>query len=81
MFGSSVKVFDCIDVHCEGEPARVVVGGFPPVKGNTMAEKRLEIIDKHKDISRLLLRVFQKSIFNHSSSIAKLNVPPKMKKA
>jgi proline racemase len=57
MFGSSVKVFDCIDVHCEGEPARVVVGGFPLVKGKTMAEKRIEIINEHKDSCRLLLRV------------------------
>jgi len=67
MFGSGLKLFDCIDVHCEGEPARVLVGGFPPVNGNSMAEKRTEIIANHQPVCRLLLRVnrFYSKIVRH----------------
>jgi proline racemase len=28
-----------IDTHTEGHPTRVVISGFPPIPGNTMAEK------------------------------------------
>jgi trans-L-3-hydroxyproline dehydratase len=30
---------DAIDVHCGGEPLRLVIGGFPPLPGRTMAER------------------------------------------
>ena len=29
-----------IDSHTAGEPTRIVVGGIPNIKGNTMAEKK-----------------------------------------
>lgn len=31
---------DVVDSHTEGEPTRVVIGGWPPVAGGTMAERR-----------------------------------------
>ena len=41
MFGNGTKFFDCIDLHCGGEPARIVLGtDFPKVEGITMAQKR-----------------------------------------
>eukprot|EP01059_Diplonema_ambulator_P019618 TRINITY_DN33241_c1_g1_i1.p1 TRINITY_DN33241_c1_g1~~TRINITY_DN33241_c1_g1_i1.p1 ORF type:complete len:386 (+),score=122.49 TRINITY_DN33241_c1_g1_i1:101-1159(+) len=44
-----------IDVHCCGEPARVVVGGLPDVVGSTMIEKRQYCMDKLDHIRKLLL--------------------------
>ena len=34
------RVVSCIDTHSSGEATRVVVGGFPKLKGSTMAEKQ-----------------------------------------
>ena len=35
-----LQVFHCMDLHCGGEPARVLLSGCPPVKGLTVQEKR-----------------------------------------
>lgn len=43
-----------IDLHAEGEPARVVVAGLPEFPGATMSEKRLHIM-AHADHFRKLL--------------------------
>ena len=39
-------VLRCVDLHCGGEPATVVVdgGGFDWVRGATMFEKRLDVM-------------------------------------
>ena len=34
------QVFHCMDLHCGGEPARVLLSGCPPVRGSTPQEKR-----------------------------------------
>ncbi|RMF56662.1 MAG: 4-hydroxyproline epimerase [Calditrichaeota bacterium] len=39
--------FFCIDAHTCGNPVRVVVGGAPPLKGSTMAEKRLHFMKEY----------------------------------
>ena len=57
MFGSGVKFFDCIDLHCEGEPARILTGGLLPVPGKWMSEKREFIRNNLEDIPKLLLQV------------------------
>ena len=45
-FVVSPKVFHCMDLHCGGEPARVLLSGCPTVKGSTVEEKRrLELIE------------------------------------
>ena len=57
MFGLGVKHFDCVDLHCEGEPARILTGGFPQVPGTSMAEKREFIKNNAAHIPKLLLQV------------------------
>ena len=47
----SLQVVDC---HAGGEPARVVVGGLPPVPGDTMLAKR-DYFMAHLDRYRKLL--------------------------
>jgi 4-hydroxyproline epimerase len=37
-------VFFCIDGHTAGNPVRLVVGGVPLLKSNSMAERRLEFL-------------------------------------
>jgi proline racemase len=44
----------CIDSHVGGEPARLVVGGLPPIPGQTTNDKRL-YLSRHLDDLRLLL--------------------------
>lgn len=58
MWGSGRKCFDCIDLHCGGEPARVMFGtNCPPIPGKSMAEKRESIINNFDYIRRVLLQV------------------------
>jgi len=45
-----------IDCHCEGEPARVLVGGLPSVPGTTAREKREHIMQHFDDIRKLVLQ-------------------------
>ena len=40
-----------IDSHTMGEPTRIVTGGIPNIKGNTMAEKK-EYLEKNLDYLR-----------------------------
>jgi len=39
---------EVVDSHTEGEPARTVVGGWPPPEGRTMAERR-DFLLRHQD--------------------------------
>ncbi|WP_321394857.1 4-hydroxyproline epimerase [Emcibacter sp.] len=48
-------VFFCIDGHTCGNPVRLVAGGAPVLKGQTMAEKRIEFIEHHDWIRRSLM--------------------------
>ena len=40
------------DLHCGGEPARVLTGGAPNVAGTTMEEKRVEFMENHDHIRK-----------------------------
>ena len=44
-----------IDAHTEGEPLRVVIKGFPSLKGNTILEKRNHIIKNYDHIRRAIM--------------------------
>jgi 4-hydroxyproline epimerase len=44
-----------IDSHTGGEPTRVVVSGFPEVKGATMAEKRLDFANRFDDYRKAIV--------------------------
>ena len=54
VWGSGRKVFKCVDLHCGGEPARVLLSGAPYVPGCSMLEKRKYFMEK-LDMIRLLL--------------------------
>ena len=48
-------MFQCIDCHAAGEPARVVVGGLPHIPGTSMMEKRSWMMDHLDDIRKILI--------------------------
>ncbi len=41
------KTFFCIDAHTCGNPVRVVAGGAPSLKGNTMMERRQHFLEQY----------------------------------
>ncbi|GGM69698.1 proline racemase [Lentzea pudingi] len=49
------KYFSAVDSHTEGMPTRVITGGVGVIPGETMAEKRLNFIENHDHIRRLLV--------------------------
>ena len=58
MWGSGVKRFKCIDLHCGGEPARILISGFPTGNsGSSMAEKRAEMMANFDHVRKILLQV------------------------
>ena len=56
MYGSGKKYFHCVDLHCGGEPARILLSGCPEIPGNTMAEKRTEFMNNFDHIRKTLLQ-------------------------
>ncbi len=51
----SVKRFFCIDAHTCGNPVRLVAGGGPVLKGQTMAEKRQHFLEEYDWIRKGLM--------------------------
>ncbi|MCH4179292.1 MAG: proline racemase family protein [Megasphaera sp.] len=47
--------FLVIDSHTMGEPTRIVVNGFPPIKGRTMIEKKNYIASQYDDYRRTVM--------------------------
>jgi trans-L-3-hydroxyproline dehydratase len=44
-----------IDAHAAGEPLRLIVEGFPPIRGGTMLEKREWVRKRHDRLRRALI--------------------------
>jgi len=52
---AGTRLFQVIDCHAAGEPARIVVGGLPHVPGGTMYEKRNHMMEHMDDIRKILI--------------------------
>ncbi|MCL1140660.1 proline racemase family protein [Shewanella pneumatophori] len=48
------KEFVTLDAHTEGEPLRIIMSGYPEIKGDTILEKR-QYVQTHLDTYRKLL--------------------------
>jgi len=46
---------DCIDAHTGGEPLRIVTSGLPPIKGDTILEKRDYMLENYDDLRKLMM--------------------------
>jgi trans-L-3-hydroxyproline dehydratase len=44
-----------IDAHTEGEPLRIITGGYPEIKGNTMLEKRQYLLRNLDEYRQFLM--------------------------
>lgn len=55
MAAASAFEIETVDCHAGGEPARVVVKGFPEVPGKTMNEKREYIMENLDHIRKILI--------------------------
>lgn len=49
------KLFTTIDAHTGGEPLRIIQSGLPPLKGDTMLEKRSHFREMYDHIRRVLM--------------------------
>jgi proline racemase len=49
------RLITAVDSHTEGEPARVVIGGVPPIPGKTMVEKWLWAQKNLDDLRTMLM--------------------------
>jgi proline racemase len=67
----------CIDSHVGGEPARLVVGGLPPISGGTTNDKRLYLSDNLDQIRLLTTREPR----GHRDMFASVLVEPESKDA
>ena len=49
------KMLSAIDSHTAGEAARIIIGGIPKLKGNTIAEEKQYLIDHHDDLRKSIM--------------------------
>jgi len=47
--------YKCLDLHCGGEPARILYENAPEVSGTSMEEKRNNFMKNHDHVRELLL--------------------------
>jgi proline racemase len=51
----SVATVDTIDTHTLGEPTRIVLSGFPALRGSTLKERSRDLLRRHMDMVRSLM--------------------------
>jgi len=47
--------FQTIDAHTEGEPLRIILSGYPELKGKTILEKRTDVQNHHDELRKALI--------------------------
>lgn len=66
------KLVATIDSHTCGEPTRIVLGGAPTFKGNTMAERWKDFCDNHNEFRRFIMEEPR----GHADMFGAIMVPP-----
>jgi proline racemase len=51
----TVKVIETIDTHTLGEPTRIVLGGFPTLRGRTLKDRSRDMLRRHGQLRRALM--------------------------
>lgn len=49
------KLFQTIDYHVDGEPLRIITGGFPDIEGKTQLERRFYAMEHLDDLRKVLM--------------------------
>jgi len=51
----SALTLETVDTHTLGEPTRIVLSGFPRLRGRTLKERANDMLDRHLDVVRSLM--------------------------
>jgi proline racemase len=51
----TVRHVDTIDTHTLGEPTRIVLSGFPRLRGRTLADRSADLLRRHDELRRSLM--------------------------
>lgn len=51
----TVQVVETIDTHTLGEPTRIVLTGFPALRGRTLKEQSRDLLRRHSDLRQSLM--------------------------
>ena len=49
------STIETIDTHTLGEPTRIVLGGFPELRGRSLKERSRDLLRRHGDVRRALM--------------------------
>lgn len=71
-FPEDVRALEVVDTHTEGEPTRVVVGGWPQPPGATLAERRDALLREQDALRRALVGEPR----GHAAGVGALLTPP-----
>jgi proline racemase len=51
----TVRVIETIDTHTLGEPTRIVLKGFPTLRGRSLKDRSRDLLQRHSEIRRALM--------------------------
>lgn len=51
----SLRVIETVDTHTLGEPTRIVLNGFPELRGRTLKDRSRDLLTRHGDLRRSLM--------------------------
>jgi proline racemase len=51
----TIKIIETIDTHTLGEPTRIVLKGFPELRGSTLKDRSRDLLRRHSDLRRALM--------------------------
>ena len=51
----TLRVIETIDTHTLGEPTRIVLGGFPELRGRTLKDRSRDLLRRHGDLRQALM--------------------------
>src|SRR6187200_2848032 len=69
------KTITVVDCHAEGESGQVVVGGVPPITGDTVFDKRRYLQNHADDLRRMILFEPRGSVHHNANVLVPSNDP------
>ena len=69
------KIITVVDCHAEGESGQVVVGGVPPIPGDTVFDKRRYLQNHADDLRRMILFEPRGSVHHNANLLVPSNDP------
>jgi proline racemase len=51
----TIRIIETIDTHTLGEPTRIVLKGFPELRGRTMKDRSRDLLRRHRELRQALM--------------------------